>query len=191
MPPTVDTTKVLVGVASMFTAPANTAPPADTVAYGTDWTTPWTPVGATEEGVSFLVGSDTNDIRIEEQSTPVAVLVTARNIRIQASLSEDTLETMLLAYGGGSVTTQAAATGTIGKKTLTLSEQLNALAVGFDGKNSFGFFRRIYIPSVLSVADVTTAYRRAANNRAYNVEFRATCAVSAISIVDKTAAALP
>lgn len=187
----IDTSKVIVGNASIFTAPANTALIADTVAPGTDWTAPWVNVGGTEEGVTLAVGTDTQDIRIEEQSTPVAVLVTNRNVRVRFAMSEDTVENMKIAYGGGTITTVAAASTQPGKKTLALSDSLDKLAVGFEGLNSFGFFRRVYIPAVLSLADVETAYRRAANNRAYAVELRAICKPSEILVVDKTAAPLP
>lgn len=189
--PTPTTANVLVGAATLYTAPAGTSQPADTLADGATWLTPWVYAGATEEGVSLLVSTDTNDIRIEEQSTPVMVLVNAKNVRIQAALSEDTIDNMKLAYGGGSIATQAAASAVIGKKTLTLVDTLDQLAVGFEGVSPQGFFRRVYIPQVLSVADVTTAYRRAANNRAYQLELRAICPSSSIKIVDKTAAALP
>lgn len=187
----VNTAKVIVGVATLYTAPKNTAAPLDTLAENAAWSAPWVQVGGTEEGVSLAVGTDTADIRIEEQATPVLVVTTANNIRILTTLSEDTVENMKLAYGGGSIVTTAAASGQPGKKTLSLSNTLDQLAVGFEAINADGFWRRVYIPSVLSVADVTTAYRRAANNRAYNVELRAVCDPSLVKIVDKTAAALP
>lgn len=186
----INTAKVIVGHASIFTAPENTVAPLDGVDVGTDWSAPWKNVGATEEGVSFAVGTDTNDIRVEEQVQPVAILVTSRNVRAMFALSEDTLESMKLAYGGGVIATQAPGpAGIVGKSTLSLSDSFERLALGFEGLNSFGFFRRVYIPSVLSVADVTTPYRRAANNRSYAVELRAVCKSSDIKIVDKTAAA--
>jgi hypothetical protein len=188
--PSIDTTKVLIGTAILYTAPANTAAPADTIADGTTWASPWTYVGATEEGVSLAVGTDTGDIRVEEQSTPVLIVVNAKNVRILAALSEDTIENMKLAYGGGTLTTTAAATGIPGTKKLVLSNSVSILAAGFEGVNSYGFYRRVYIPQVLSVADVTTPYRRAANNRAYNIELRAVCDPSLITITDKTAIAL-
>lgn len=186
----IDTTRVIVGAATLYTAPKDTAMPVDTLAEGADWPAPWVHVGGSEEGVSFAVGTDTGDIRIEEQATPVLVVVAAKNVRVLVTLSEDTVENMKLAYGGGTIVTTAAAAGQPGKKTLTLANSLDQLAVGFEGLNSFGFWRRVYIPSVLSVADVTTAYRRAANNRSYNVELRAVCDPSAIKIVEKTAAAI-
>lgn len=184
------TTNVLVGAATLYTAPSGTAAVADTLADGAEWPTPWVMAGATEEGLSFAVGSDTTDIRIEEQSTPVRVTMNTRNIRILVALSEDTVETMKLAFGGGTITTQAAATGVIGKKTLKLSDVLDELAAGFEGKSPAGFFRRVHIPRVISVADVTAQYRRAANNRSYAIELRTLSPPADVQIVDKTAAAI-
>lgn len=189
--PTPTVTNVLVGQATGYTAPANTARPLDTLAEGATWLSPWVYWGGTEEGVQLLVGSETGEVRIEEQATPVLIPKTATNVRVRVTLSEDTLETMKLAYGGGTIATVAAASGQPGKKTLTLSDSLDQLALGFEGLNKDGFWRRLYIPKVLSVADVETVYRRAANNRAYLCEFRAICAPSEIRIDDKTAAALP
>ena len=184
-----DTAKVLVGYAKLWTAPALTAMPADTVAEDAGFVSPWTYVGGTEEGVTLNVSSETGDIRIEEQSIPVRIIATAKNVRIRVALSEDTVENMKLAYGGGTITTVAAGVGQPAKKTLTLSDTLDELAACFEGLNSFGKWRRIYIPKVLSLADVETRYRRAANNRSYPIELRAICAPSDIKVVEKTAEA--
>lgn len=188
---TYDPANVLLGVAWVFTAPANTAKAADTVEFGTDWTAPWSPVGATEEGATFSAGTDTTDLHVEEQSNAVATTVTSKNIRVSATLAEDTMETLLLALGGGTITTTAAASGQIGKKVLGLSDTLTEFAIGFDAKNKYGFWRRIYIPRATQTADVSTQYRRAAAYRTYNVEFSAICRPDQIFIGEKTAAALP
>jgi hypothetical protein len=178
---------VLVGNATLYTAPVGTAYPVDTIAAGVEWATPWVHSGGTEEGLSFAVGSDTADIRIEEQSTPVLVTMNTRNIRVLLALAEDTVKTMKLAFGGGTIVTTAPGTGVAGKETLTLSDTLDILACGFEGRSPAGLWRRVQIPKIISVADVTTVYRRAANNRSYAVELRAICAASDVKIVDQTA----
>jgi hypothetical protein len=189
--PTPNVQNVVVGFANMYTAPAGTAQPADSLAAGASWLTPWVYIGATEQGVTFEVGTNLQEILIEEQSTPAITAVNQKTIKITAGLSEDTLASMKLAYGGGTIVATAAGSGTIGKSTLTLSDTLDQLAVGFEAINAQGFWRRVYIPNVLSVGTVTTAYRRAANNRAYALELHATCPPSAIKIVDQTAVAGP
>jgi hypothetical protein len=196
----VDATQVIVGQAYCFTAPSGTAYPADDVpanqgVNGTfsDWTSPagWVNIGATQEGVTLGVVQNANDINIEEQSTPARVTVSSTDISVSVVLSEDVLETLKLAYGGGTITTTAAATGVMGKKQLVLAEGITEIALGFDGLNKFGFHRRVKIPRVASVANVQTAYRRAADARRYAVTFRALVPPSQITIFDKTAAALP
>jgi hypothetical protein len=183
----VDRTNVLVGISNLYTAPEGTPFPADTVAFGTAWTAPWAHVGATEEGVNLVAETDTEDIRIEEQATPVIVGASEKNVGFETVLSEDTLETIKLVMGGGSIVTQAAGVGTIGKSTLTLTDDIERLAVGLEGKNKQGFFRRIFVPSAVAIADVEAQYRRAEDARRYGVELRAICALSEITIVSKTA----
>lgn len=184
-----DTTKVIVGEAYMYTAPASTTMPADTVAEGASWGGSWTYVGGTEEGVTLTHSADTNEIRIEEVSLPVRIIKTSTTFSLTASLSEDTVETMKLAYSGATITTTAAGVSQPGKKTLVLSDVFTELAVGFEATNSFGFWRRVYVPRILSMASVGTPYRRAAGARVYPIEFRAICKPSEIQIVEKTAAA--
>lgn len=175
--------EVLVGQAVMYTAPVGTAAPLDTLATGADWLSPWTHIGATEEGVSLAVGTDTVDIRIEEKLSPVYRLISASNIRVLTGLSQDTLASMKLAYGGGTITTTAGV-----KETLTLSPILEQIAVGFEAKGANGFARRLIVPKVVSVADITTPYRRTANNRAYGLELYSLSEREEISIVQKLSA---
>ena len=189
-PPAVVTTNVLVGTAKLFTAPSGTAAVADTIAGGETWGSPWVYIGGTEQGVKLTFGTTTSDITIEEQATPVLVVTTLVNVTIAFSLSEDTVESMKLAYGNsGSITPISGATGIAAKKRLTLSNTLGKLTCGFEATNAGPYPRRVYVPAVMSVGDVETDYRRAANNRSYPVTLRAVCDPSAIVIDDWTAAA--
>lgn len=185
----VNVANVLVGQAVLYTGPVGTVNPVDSLVPGAEWLSPWTHVGATEEGVSIAVGTDTVDTRIEEKSAPVHRHLNISNIRLLAGLSEDVLETMVVAYGGGTITSVAAGVGQPGKKTLTLSDEFEYVAAGFEGMSPAGLFRRVVIPKVVSVADVTTAYRRAQNNRAYSIELYSLSERSEILIVDQTAVA--
>lgn len=188
--PSIVTTNVLVGTANLFTAPSGTAAVADTIVAGDTWGSPWTYIGATEEGVTVAYNTTTGNITVEEQATPVLVVTTEVGFELRFALSEDTVESMKLAYGaGGSIATISGATGIAAKKRLTLSSSLTKLACGFEGVNAAGFPRRVYVPAVLSVGDVETRYRRAANNRAYPTVLRAICDPSLIKIDDWTAAA--
>lgn len=187
---TVDTTNVLYGLVAVYTAPTGTAAPADTVAIGTAWSSPWTPIGATDSGVSRALTRNTVDIRIEEQQLPVARVADTADLTYSFDLSEDTRENEKLALGGGTITTQAASTGIIGKKTLVLSETIDQLALGLEGKNKNGFWTRYIVPIVSSTGTVTTTYRRVADKRMYTVTLSALCKLSDITITEMTAAAL-
>jgi hypothetical protein len=190
---------VLVGQARGFMQKIVTgtvaALPADTVALGGAWpstgTNIWVPIGGTSEGLNLRFQRSTQDVNIEEQVTPVQVNTTGLDISVEMILSEDTMETMVKAYGGGSIVTTAAATGQIGKKTLTIATDLDTYAFGFETQNEFGFFRRVLIPSVVSVGQAETLYRRAQDARRYAVSLRVLCAPEEIIVIDKTAAALP
>lgn len=177
------TSNVLTGQATLYTGPVGTVPPLDTLATGATWPSPWTPTGATEEGVSLAVGTDTVDIRIEEKLSALDRLISASNIRVLTALSEDTLATMKLAYGGGTITTTAGV-----KETLVLSPTLDKVAVGFEAIGANGFARRLVVPKCVSIADITTAYRRSANNRSYAMELYSLSEREEISVVQKLVA---
>jgi hypothetical protein len=196
--PTYDRTKVMPGLAAIYLAPFSAATPAvlpaDTVALGGTWpSTPqlWVPIGATEEGVTMAFRRNTQDIMVEEQITPVSVETSDADLRFEVSLSEDTLEVLRIAFGGGVVTTVAASSGIIGKKTLALSTDLDHMALGFECKNPEGFFRRMLIPEIVSIADISTPFRRANNARRYRAHFRALVPPESVTIINKTANALP
>lgn len=185
---------VNVGVASMFVAPYSlTSPPAlpdDTVELGGAWPVAWTSLGASDSGLTFQFARKTNDIMIEEQVVPVDTETTSLNFSMDVTLAEDTLATMKLAYGGGTITDTAAAAGTPGIRTLALSTDLDTFAFGFEVKNELGFWRRYLVPKVKSVAQVKTSFVRAKDKRMYAVTFQSLVAPEDVTIREKTAAAL-
>lgn len=190
MPPVKDLTQVLVGVAYLYVAPGSTNPVADTVAFGAQFPTPWKYVGSTDEGVQQGFDRDLTFHRVEEQSSPARVTINSSTISISTSLAEHTIENLKLALGSGTMTTVAPATGVVGKKTLTLSEDLDELAVTLEGKNAAGFWRRYYVPRVLSVASVEIANRRSEAKKLLPVTLQAICDINQIRVDDMTAAAL-
>jgi hypothetical protein len=170
--------RIMAGQVQVYLAPYNeTTPavlPAESVALGGTWPTtpqPWAPIGATEQGVSLLFRRSTQSLMIEEQMTPVAVETTEIECKVEAVLAEDTFETMRVAYGGGTITTTAAGVGQIGKKELVISSDLEHFALGLEGKNTYGFWRRVLVPDIVSIADVEQVNRRAASLRLYKVSF--------------------
>ncbi len=179
---------VIVGQANCYTAPFSaTTPPAlplDTVALNTAWSSPWTPVGATEEGLSFKFSRKTQDIMVEEQANAVFVATKELTFEFDLSLSEDSFEVMKLAFGGGTIADTAGTMSVNGYRVMTIANDLQNLAFGFEALNNFGGPRRVMIPNVVSVADVEVKYRRADDARRYNVSFRSLSTVGACTFRD-------
>lgn len=198
--PRYDRKNILRGMAALWVANYNaTVPvilPSNQLALGGDWAIPatgnaaWKPVGATESGVTMRFTRETTDITIEEQVNPVDVATNTLDPRIECTLSEDTLETMMLAYGGGTITTVAPGSGTVGTQELTISEEVTHLTIGMEGVNNKGFWRRVLLADVLSVAEVETSYRRAETQRLYAVSFRLVSPISQLKVREMNLAAV-
>ena len=193
--PTYDRSKVLVGQAAGFIQPYDPGtPPAlplDTVALGTAWTSPWTAIGATQEGLTFAFSRDATDIVIEEQPTPVDVVTNTMEWNVNTTLAEDSLQVMKWAYGGGTITVQAATALLPGVSTLVISSEMQSFAFGFEGRNHLGFWRRVLIPVVKSVGQAETTFRRAEAPRMYAVSFRSLVAPNEVIIKEMTAPITP
>lgn len=191
MAPTGTPSNVIVGFADLYIAPANTASPIPAVTVGSATfqpiSTPWEYSGFTETGVILNVDRKTQNIMVEEQSTPVAVVDDTTDVTIDVTFAEDTIENMLNAYGGGVITTTAATANSPGQTQLVLADGLEQLAVCFTATNAFGFERLVYIPQMVSAGKVKTQYMRNKSPRLYPATFTAVCALSQIAITDLTA----
>lgn len=181
---------VIRGMAQIWTRPQDDTAtlPNNTLPLGGDWADvtlgnpAWTPIGASESGATVRFSRSTNDINIEEQLNPVDIATTSVDPRIEVTLSEDTLETMKLAYGGGTISTVAPQTGIPGYRELTVAEDISHLTLGLEGMNTKSQWRRILWLDVLSVADVETSYRRAETQRLYAVSFRLVSPITSMVI---------
>lgn len=177
----------MVGEGALFTAPENTPEEPETTALFAGWADPWVHPGLTNEGVTSNFERDLNFHRVEEQSSPVFVTVNSSTMSLATALAEDTLENLLLAMGGGDITETVAGTGQVGKSEFTPSDDLDIIAVGFEAKNTFGFYRRMYIPRAVSVGNVELPFRRSESKRMFGATFQSMSDMSAIKIKDKTA----
>lgn len=167
--------KVLVGQARPFIQPYNPAIPpalpANTIPLNGVWGGNWVELGATETGLEFDFQRKTKDIMIEEQSTPVQVTTVMTTFLFNLELAEDSLDTMQLAYGGGTITTVAAGVGTVGTRQLQIAADLTNFSFAFETQNEYGYWRRLLIPVVVSIAQAKTMYRRADKQRTYKCSF--------------------
>jgi hypothetical protein len=191
LPPAYTSSQVLFGNGYLWTAPFATALPAD-IDLGdlTKWIG-WTYVGGTDQGVQIQFSPNMNEINIEETPIPIASLVQTATFQISAALSEETLNNINLAYGGGgSIATQAQATGVPGKKTLTLSSNFATLACAILAKNDLGFPRVFYVPKIMSAGQVQTNFRRAADKRMYPITLNSLTDLANCQVIDIISAAL-
>lgn len=168
--------KVLTGQAAVRLQPidpAGPAPalPADSVPINGTWGPLWTPIGATQEGVTLAFSRSTEPVRIEESAVAIDQRTTEVTFRVNANLAESSFQTMRVAFGGGRIETTPATATLPAMEKLIISSELEQFALGLEGKNEFGQFRRILIPIVLSVADAEVAFRRASAPQRYNVSF--------------------
>lgn len=161
----------LVGVAQVYLAPFGTAGPALTVAYGGTWPAGWLATGYTETGLTVNMNRKVNSLYVEELSEPIATVVDTNDPTLDVTFAEDTLQSMAWAYGGGTITQTAAATPDPAYATLVLAENLEQLAMGFEGSAPDGNFRRVIIPQVVSAGKAKTQYQRAKAGRMYPATF--------------------
>ena len=197
-PPSYNTQNVVYGVGIVMTGPLGSGLPHDQdLGNSVAWISGlngagggWSYVGCTDAGVSVTWNPTTVDISIEEQPTPVAVIVDKATAQVTFDFSEETLTNINLAYGGaGTITPTSAGAGQPGKNVLTLSTSFPQLACAVISKNQLGFARVMSIPAIMSTGQVKTDYRRSANQRLYPTTFNTICPFSSISWVDLTAVA--
>lgn len=173
---------VVVGLAVGFFAELGSALPADTVDFAGDWGADWEQFGGTEEGWRLGGDSSTTPHTIEEQPNPVLVTLESRGLNLSAALAEDTLESMRLSFGSGTISTVVGTGGAPTVKTFTLSDGVDEFMVGLDMQTVGGVTRRLILPRASGSGSVDVAFRRAAGKRLWPVQFAATCKPSEIII---------
>lgn len=175
---------VVVGLAVGYFAEVGATLPANSVEFAGDWGLDWEQAGGTEEG--WRLGGDTSTTphNIEEQPNPVLVTLDQRGLNISASLAEDTLDSMRLAFGGGTITVTPGVAPAPTIREFKLSEGIDEFAVGLDMKTIGGATRRIIVPRASGSGSVDVAFRRAAGKRLWPVQFSALCKPSEIIIRD-------
>lgn len=140
------------------------------------------------DGLQFGFQRQRQDIMIEEQVNPVDTRTKSLRFEMQLDFAEDTLATMRIAYGGGSITTAAAAANSYGYSELVIADEMEDYAFGFEGENQYGMPRRCVVPIVKSVGNIKTKYRRAQQQRIYSVILESLVPLNQVKIRDLTAA---
>jgi hypothetical protein len=119
---TVAKPKLLKGPGVLYGAPLGTTLPTNTVAgsiFTDAWTSPWVPLGATDEGSEFTIDETSEDILVAEISDPIDVDPTGRVATMAFALASITKSTLLYAYGAGSGAATVTGTGATTLTTIT------------------------------------------------------------------------
>lgn len=145
----------------------------------------WVPVGATDQGWKFSANKTTQEIAIEEQSTPAGMTISSQKVLLEGSLSEDISRTLQLAYNA-TLTQVAAAVGNPGYDQIALDDTVQYYAVAMVTQHVNGRPRLVYAPKWTQLANTDTTFRRAAAKRMYPVQFATVCKPSQIEIINFT-----
>lgn len=152
----IDASEVVVGGdGRVYVAPAGTAVPTSATA---SLPATWVDVGyISEDGVTFLGGSEQEDINAWQSYFPIRKLITARSAAVEFILRQWNGDTLKLAFGGGSVVTDAGTTyyaapapGTVDPRAMIIEWE--------DGSETY----RLVIPRGQVTGDVETQLVRTA-----------------------------
>lgn len=149
----------------------------------------WAPAGASEAGWSYSASRQTQDITIEEQSTPVNKFITSTTASVSGNASQADINIIQWAMNA-SKTQIAQSTGQPAVTVLAGKDTLDHYAVMLETRNRFGLPRRFYIPDVVNADGLTQAFRRNAAQQMVPVSFAALCSPQEIIIRDCTAPGL-
>ena len=191
-PPVKDLTNVIVGRANFYIANhlTNTLNPIDDLAFDEAWPTGptgWYHPGASSTGLDFSVDKKEKYHFVDDFSVPAVITVEETTLKIGFTFAEATLENLMHASGGGTLTQQVATAALHGVETLKLSEDLAVVKIGFEGKNPYGFWRRVIVPRVVSIGKIKAQLDRSKNKQVYAAEFSSICPIEDIIIRDKKA----
>ena len=179
--PSITASNVVIGVAYLYTAAADTAKPASPPGPAGAAPAGYTYVGATEEGVSLTMDREVEDHYVEESSIQVFSTPGNSTFSIECQLAESTLANWKLGVGGG----------TISSGLLTLSDTLDVVAIYLDGPAPTAAAtnrRTIYIPRANSIGGLEVAYRRNESKQLITATFRSACALDEIEIENENVA---
>jgi hypothetical protein len=167
-----NTLEVLIGTGTLYVAPEGTVFPADPeeAPSGT-----WRDVGYSEEGWSFNVERDVEDVEVAEEIDPIDVLATSREIHLVGEAAQSSLENLRVALGGGTITPDAGPPAT-STYTPTGTDTLTRFALLFRGKApTVGLqanVRDIQMPHVIPVGAVELAAKKAPDKSLVGMDFR-------------------
>ena len=169
---------VIAGAGALYLAPSGTAAPSlATMPTDSSWTAAgFVGSGYTDDGVQFTYTPQVKDIEVDEEMSPVQILLIGEKLEISLKFAEVTLNNLLRAIAGSSLVEGS------GISTLYLGTPLQSAVqqyvLGFMGPapglepNAINTGRVILVHRVVAIAAVTEHYQRK-DKRVFNVKFQA------------------
>jgi hypothetical protein len=136
--------EILVGVGTLYIAPANTAKPALTATPSGAWRS----LGYTKDGVKVTKTSKVESFTPDQHTSKVKAVRTEEGVTVETNLQQNTLENLADVLGN-TVTDTAPGAGTIGTRTLKLysGADVDEYAILFRGSSPYGAYPgQYYIP---------------------------------------------
>ena len=177
--------EVIVGTGVLYVAAISNDGNAsgDYVAFPTDdganaWADPaaaWVDVGYSEDGWTLEMDKTFEDIMVAEEIDPIATFKTAQEVRLTGELAQASQSNLLLALGGGTITTGDGNNGyQSGYNAITPPTTDNydekSLLLIVDGPN--GADRHVEIPRAVNVGAFSMAHQKAPQKVVIATEFK-------------------
>tara|TARA_B100000287_G_scaffold328394_1_gene312892 strand:+ start:37 stop:687 length:651 start_codon:yes stop_codon:yes gene_type:complete len=145
---------------------------------GGSWADPasgWTDVGYSEDGWTLEMDKTFEDIMVAEEIDPIATFKTAQEVRLTGELAQASQSNLLLALGGGTITTGDGNNGyQSGYNAITPPTTDNydekSLLLIVDGPN--GADRHVEIPRAVNVGAFSMAHQKAPQKVVIATEFK-------------------
>lgn len=153
-----DPYEILVGVGTLYIAPAGTA----MTALGTTPSGAWIELGETDGGVKVTKTQNIETFSSDQRTGKVKAVRTEEGVTIEVNLQEATLENLANVVGGD-VTDTAAGVSTIGKRSLPLhaGAEVDEFALLFRGDSPYGNYPgQFYVPRGFMDDDVEMEFTK-------------------------------
>ena len=164
--------EVVVGPGTLYTAPQGEAFPANPN------TTPggnWVEIGYSENGWTVEADKTFEDVFVAEEVDAIGTYKTAQAIRVTGELAQVSLETLEIAFGGGTIAVDTPAAG-YDTYTPPSSDSFDELSVLFRTKAApgvaAGWLRDWQFPRVVVAGAVSQALAKAPQKALLAIEFR-------------------
>jgi hypothetical protein len=165
--PTGNPEQVRVGPGWLYIAPLDTTEPTD---LSTAWETvdaDWTNLGYTDGGTSFVFDQTFEDINVDQEYDPIAVLQTARSISVNVMAAELTAANLEIAFNGGVIDTPGGGVTTFEPPD---AGDFTHVMVGWEATDAL---ERWVFRKCLQVGSVEIARRKAPDKSVVPLSFRA------------------